>query len=54
MNGHTDEVEMVVCRHCCDTVPISHTDAIDVSREDEYYPEYIYVCRGHEKATLPR
>jgi len=42
----TADGRTVRCRTCGDDVPVGLCDAVDVSREDEYYPQMEYYCRG--------
>lgn len=32
------------CEHCGTRAPGEHMTAVDISGEDEYYPEFIYLC----------
>lgn len=34
------------CEHCGTRGPEERMKAVDISAEDEYYPEFIYLCRG--------
>jgi PHP family Zn ribbon phosphoesterase len=35
---------VVRCEHCGQRVPQGMAEQIDVSTEDEYYPEFIHLC----------
>lgn len=37
----------VVCEECGDRLPQSRASNLDVSPDDEYYPEFIYFCPTH-------
>lgn len=37
---------LVRCEHCGTRGPEERMKAVDISAEDEYYPEFIYLCRG--------
>ncbi|PSQ06640.1 hypothetical protein BRC92_00275 [Halobacteriales archaeon QS_4_69_31] len=36
--------EWVRCEECGDSLPESRAKHIDISREDEYYPEFVHLC----------
>lgn len=40
------EKAMRACYGCGDYYDESRMEPIDVSRDDEYYPRFIYVCSG--------
>lgn len=42
-----DTEEYVRCETCGDRVPQPRATGVDVSLEDEYYPEFIYFCPTH-------
>jgi ribosomal protein S27E len=37
---------VVRCEHCGQRVPQGQTSQVDISLEDEYYPEFIHLCGG--------
>lgn len=41
----------VVCEECGDRLPQSRASNLDVSPDDEYYPEFIYFCPTHAPGT---
>lgn len=42
-----DTEEYVRCETCGDRVPRPRATGVDVSPEDEYYPEFIHFCPTH-------
>ena len=38
--------EIARCEHCHSRYYKHQMEAVDISLEDEYYPKYIYLCRG--------
>lgn len=47
--GHPMEEELVVCDNCGETTLAEDCLVYDASGEDEYYPDFHYICPGCQR-----